>query len=104
MLMESICTSKTCHKKNITQVIHFNNIKMTRHKVYSSIVKAVNEKKLKEPFTINDFEKTCPGFANLTYKSFLHNNRKGNTSDHSELFIVIEPGKFKLIRPIKYNL
>ena len=77
---------------------------MAEHKAYASIVKAVKEKRLKEPFSANDFRDTCPGFADLTYKTFLHNHSKNNKGDHSELFVRTAPGKFKIIRPIKYNL
>ena len=36
---------------------------MAGHKVYASIVQAVRSGKLREPFTKEDFKKTCPGLG-----------------------------------------
>lgn len=77
---------------------------MTKHRAYAAIVKAVKEKRLKEPFSVNDFRSTCRGFADLTYKSFLHIHSKSNSGGRSELFERVSPGMFRLLRPIKYGL
>lgn len=77
---------------------------LAKHQVYASIIKAIKKKKLLEPFAVEDFRKACPGFSDLTYKAFLHNHTKGNSWGHSELFVKVNPGQFRIIKPIKYNL
>lgn len=77
---------------------------MAKHRVYRSIVQAVNEGRLKEPFNNRDFRSECPGFAGGTYNVFLHKHALGNPGGNSELFKRISPGKFRLIRPFKYGL
>ena len=75
---------------------------MARHRVYICIVKAVKSGKLKEPFTKNDFRCVCPNFGEGTYNAFLYKHR-GN-SKNTELFEKVSPGKFRLVRPFKYDL
>jgi hypothetical protein len=77
---------------------------MRGHKVYGSIVKAVKDERLKEPFTNDDFRIACPGLGEGTYNAFLHKHRINNPSRNSELFEKVAPGQFKLLRPIKYGL
>jgi len=77
---------------------------MTGHKVYASIVAAVKQNKLKEPFTSDEFRIVCKGFGEGTYNAFLYKHRKGNPGENSELFEMISQGKFKLLKPIKYGL
>jgi hypothetical protein len=74
------------------------------HKVYGSIVKAVRQGKLKEPFTKEDFRQACPNLGNGTYNAFLDKHREDNPGGNSELFRKVRPGLFELIRPIKYGL
>jgi len=74
------------------------------HEVYSSIVKAVKTGTLREPFTQRDFKTACPGFGRGTYNAFLWKHLVGNKGGQSELFIKVSPGKFKLVRPVKYGL
>ena len=76
---------------------------MPKHTVYFSIVNAVKSGKLKEPFTREDFQKACPGLGQGTYQAFLNKHRKGNPGTYSELFDRVETGKFKVIRPFKYQ-
>jgi len=73
------------------------------HRVYSAIVKAVELGSLVEPFSINDFRKACPGFAEGTYKAFPYKHKLGNGST-SELFVKVGIGRFKLVKPIRYGL
>ena len=75
---------------------------MPLHKVYGSIVKAINAKRLREPFGVTEFRTACPGFAKGTYNAFLYKHKLGNGST-SELFQQVGVGKFILIRPIKYD-
>lgn len=75
-----------------------------KHKVYKIIVKAVREGKLKEPITEDGFRNACPGLGEGTYNAFLDKHRVGNPGGNSELFIRVAPGKFKLVRPIKYGI
>lgn len=74
-----------------------------RHRVYSSIVRAVLTGKLKEPFTVEDFKKACPSFAEATYRSFLHNHTKNNPGGNSEVFERVTLGKFVCMRLLKYG-
>ena len=77
---------------------------MVRHRTYACIVKAVRSGDLKEPFTIADFRRSCPGFGKGTYNAFLHKHAVGNPGGNSALFERVAPGRFKLVRPIKYGL
>lgn len=77
---------------------------MAQHKVYSAIVRAVKSKRLKEPFSKEDFKAACPGFGEGTYNAFLYKHRKGNPGGNRELFIRVTPGKFRIIRPFKYGM
>jgi hypothetical protein len=77
---------------------------MAGHKVYSAIVSAVQSGKLIEPFSHADFRRACPGFGKGTYQAFLHKHRLGNPGDNTELFELVSPGRFKLLRPIRYGL
>jgi hypothetical protein len=77
---------------------------MANHKVYSAIVRAVEDGKLKEPFGQDDFRRSCPNLAEGTYKAFLHKHRKGNPGGASELFELVKPGQFRLLHPIRYDL
>lgn len=77
---------------------------MADHKVYKAIVQAVKNGRLKEPFSQEDFRRACPGFGEGTYHAFLHKHRKDNPGGASELFELTSPGKFRLIRPLRYGL
>ena len=74
------------------------------HRVYRTIVTAIRQGILAEPFTSEGFRKACPSFGEGTYKVFLYKHRKGNPGDNSELFYRVTPGRFKCIRPFKYGL
>ena len=76
---------------------------MAGHRIYKSMIEAVRENKLKEPFTSSDFRIACPGLGNGTYGAFLNKHRVGNPGGNSELFIRVSQGKFKLLRPFKYG-
>jgi len=77
---------------------------MANHKVYSAIVMSVKKGKLKELFTNDDFRCACPGLGEGTYNAFLHKHRKGNPGGNSELFELVDPGKFRLLRPFRYGI
>jgi hypothetical protein len=77
---------------------------MARHKVYSSIVKAIKSGKLSEPFGTKEFRLACPGLGEGTYNAFLYKHRKDNPGKNSVLFEMVDKGKFRVIRPIKYGL
>jgi len=74
---------------------------MSGHEVYLSIVRAIEEKRLEEPFGKNEFMAACPGFGAGTYNAFLYKHLKGNGKT-SELFLRTGRGSFKLIRPFRY--
>ena len=78
-------------------------MKRRRSRVYTAIVRAVENERIIEPFTNEDFRENCLGFGNGTYNAFLHKHRKGNPAGSSELFILVSPCRFKLIRPVKYE-
>ena len=74
------------------------------HKVYRSIVIAVKNGHLREPFTCDEFRRACPGHGDGTYHAFLYKHRLNNPGGNSELFKLVSPGKFKVLRPYKYGL
>lgn len=65
-------------------------------KVVKSIKEAIKLGKLNEPFTITDFKKACPGFAEATYSSFLSKHCIRNPGGYSIYFIKVKPGLYKL--------
>lgn len=77
---------------------------MANHKVYSALVQAVKFGQLKEPFGQDEFRHACPGLGEGTYQAFLHKHRKGNLGGASELFELVSAGKFRLLRPFRYDL
>jgi len=78
---------------------------ISNHKIYRSIVEAVRNGKLEEPFSKKDFRLACPGHGEETYyNAFLDKHRLGNPGGNSELFERVSPGQFKLLRPIKYGI
>lgn len=74
------------------------------HAIYSKIIDAIKSGDLKEPFASKDFCGACPGFAQGTYKTFLGKHRVGNPGHNSELFKRVGVGRFKLMRPLKYEI
>ena len=76
---------------------------MSGHVVYRSIVEAVSSGGLVEPFSKADFELACPGHGRGTYQAFLWKHRRANGKT-SELFDLVSPGHFVLIRPFLYSL
>ena len=77
---------------------------MTGHKVYRTIIEAVEKGILKEPFSSNDIIKACPNLVKSTCRTFPRKHRKGNPGMNSELFVMVSKGLFKLIRPYKYGI
>ncbi len=77
---------------------------MAGHQVYRRIVTAVQEGRLKEPFSTENFRRACPGLGEGTYNAFLHKHRKGNPGGNTELFVQVQENSFKVIRPFKYGL
>lgn len=77
---------------------------MAGHTVYAAIVSAVRSGKLAEPFSQANFRRACPGFGKGTYRAFLHKHSRGNPGGYTELFERVSPGRFKLLRPIRYGL
>jgi hypothetical protein len=77
---------------------------MVKHKVYLTIIQAVEKGQLKEPFSQKDFYLVCQGLGEGTYKAFLYAHRKNNPGGQSELFELVGPGKFRLLRPLLYGL
>lgn len=75
---------------------------MNRHKVYFAVIAAVEAGRLVEPFNSAEFRRACPGFAEGTYQVFLSKHRKGNGTT-SELFERVSQGRYKLLRPYKYQ-
>jgi hypothetical protein len=74
------------------------------HEVYKAIVTAVREGIMQEPFSAEDFRRSCPGFGSGTYQAFLWKHAKGNPGGQSELFEKVARGSFRLLHPIKYGL
>jgi hypothetical protein len=78
--------------------------KMVSHEVYAAIVSAVRSGELQEPFSPAGFRRACPGFGEGTYRAFLYKHRLGNQGGSTELFELVRPGRFSLLRPIRYGL
>jgi hypothetical protein len=74
------------------------------HVVYTSIVKAVKEGNLREPFSLEGFRVACPNFGPGTYRAFLHKHCLGNPGGNSELFERVGRGLFRCLRPFRYGL
>jgi hypothetical protein len=77
---------------------------MADHKIYRAIVQAVEGGRLQEPFGTFEFQASCPGLGQGTYQAFLYKHRRGNPGGNSELFEQVAPGRFVLMRPLKYGL
>jgi hypothetical protein len=75
---------------------------MGEHRIYRAIVAAVKSGELVEPFGEQEFRKSCPGFGEGTYPTFLGKHRRGN-GETSELFDRVSRGKYVLMRPLKYG-
>ena len=74
------------------------------HRVYRAIVEAVKSGDLPEPFSERDFRAACPGLGEGTYNAFLHKHATDNPDGDSELFDRVAPGRFRLLRPLRYGL
>ncbi len=74
------------------------------HKTYTSIVTAIKNRRLNEPFTSRDLKLACPEMPDGTCNAFPHKHAVGNPGKNSELFIRVAPGRFKCLRPFKYGL
>lgn len=66
-------------------------------RMYNDIKHAINSGKVKEPFTADDFKKSCKGYADLSYWNFLNKHRKDNPGEYTEYFEKLKNGKFKLL-------
>lgn len=73
------------------------------HYVYGEIVKAINERRLREPFTTSELKKACPYLNKNTCNTFLSKHSIGNPYHNTELFERLEDGRYRLVRPIKYG-
>jgi hypothetical protein len=71
--------------------------------VYRSLVEAVVDGRLKEPFGPADFRRACPGLSDGTYRAFLWKHSGGGGTEgpgrDTVLLDRMAPGKFKLVRP-----
>lgn len=79
---------------------------MKYHRVYRALVEAVTGGNLHEPFGQAEFRRACPGFADGTYRAFLWKHSGGGntpTKGDSQLLERTAPGRFRLIRPFKYD-
>ncbi len=75
-----------------------------KHRVYKAIISAVNNGSLVGPFSAKEFIDACPGFASGTYRTFLAKHAEGNPGGNSELFIRVGRGRYKCLRPFKYDV
>jgi hypothetical protein len=57
---------------------------MSQHKVYFSIIYAVENGKLREPFGKEDFRNACPNLGEGTYKAFLDKHPNPTLDDVEE--------------------
>ena len=77
---------------------------MAVHVIYRTIVRAIKSSTLTEPFSLNDLIKACPYLDKYTCMVFLSKHKQANPNETSELFEMDSDGKFKLIRPLQYDL
>ncbi|MEE9283963.1 MAG: hypothetical protein V3U49_07825 [Nitrososphaerales archaeon] len=66
--------------------------------ILESIKEAVNNGRLKEPFTPQDVKRISPGKVDKTYNSFLVHHRKGNPIKFPEYFERGKDGTYKLLK------
>ena len=66
--------------------------------VVAAVDRAIGRGCLNEPFSNEEFEKTCPGFGAGTYNAFLWKHRKGNPSRQKEYFELVGKNLFRRIR------
>ena len=76
---------------------------MVKHRVYFSIINAIEKGKLREPFGKEDFRNACPNLGEGTYNAFLDKHRVGNFGGNTELFVKVATGLFKMVRPYLYQ-
>ncbi len=76
-----------------------------KHETYKTIIKLVKSKKLKEPFFPVDITNAIPRAKNPeTLRKFPSMHKKGNSRNLSMLLTQLKDGRYKLIRPFKYDL
>lgn len=73
-------------------------MKESKESLLTCVFEALEKGKLKEPFDAEDIKKSCPGFAEETYKNTLVHHRKGNPINQPEYFERLDSGKYCLIK------
>ncbi len=76
---------------------------LRRGRVYQSILGAIRQGKLREPFTSRDFQRACRKFGEGTYNAFLWKHRKGNPGGNTDLVNKAGKGQFKLLRKPRHS-
>ncbi|MFZ0636169.1 MAG: hypothetical protein WA755_08455 [Candidatus Acidiferrales bacterium] len=66
--------------------------------VVSALDDAIEQGKLREPFSKEDFEAACPGFGRGTYNIFLTKHRRGNPDGDIAYFEKVDAERFRRIR------
>jgi len=74
-----------------------------RHRVYSRIIEVLAIGQLAEPFANAEFAQATPELGKGTHNAFLHKHAVGNPGGNSELFKRVAPGRFRIVRPLKYG-
>lgn len=70
---------------------------MAQMKAFASqIYAAVRSSRLKEPFDAAMVKRACPGWAELTYRTFLSKHAAGNPGGNTVLFVRVKPGYYCL--------
>ncbi len=57
---------------------------------------AIQEGRLKQPFTAADVRQACPGWNPATYGSFLPKHRVGNPGGYTPYFVRESAGRYRL--------
>jgi hypothetical protein len=73
------------------------------HRVYSRIIEVVAIGHLAEPFGNAEFAQATPELGHGTHNAFLHKHAVGNPDGNTELFERVAPGRFRLVRPLRYG-
>jgi len=80
---------------------------MPEHRCYRSIVGAVKDGRLKEPFTARDWHEADKSIPETTWRNFLSKHRKDNPHNNSVLVKRVQEtpeARYELIRQEKYGI
>lgn len=75
---------------------------MPERRFYDKIVQALDSGLISEPFCCDDVERSCVGTEGFS-ESYIQDHVQGNDKGNPELFVEVEPGRYRCLRPSDYN-